>query len=133
MTSTVHEKTTTPRSYLRWKPTGRIFKTVGLRWVPTRKIFTSSTTNVDSEPPNGLNEDITNPYECEQTLDVSIGVINLSADKTDSSQQELDFLFSHLFEEYFTTRNRSVSKSSALSDNSQQQNIQPTTNVQPTT
>ncbi|GJY56721.1 retrovirus-related pol polyprotein from transposon TNT 1-94 [Tanacetum coccineum] len=71
-TTNVHEKTTTPRSYLRWKPTGRIFKIVGLRWVPTRKIFTSSTTKVDSEPPNGSNEDITNPYECEQTLDVSI-------------------------------------------------------------
>ncbi|GKA39013.1 hypothetical protein Tco_0731564 [Tanacetum coccineum] len=29
--STVHEKPYTPRSCLRWKPTGRIFKTVGLR------------------------------------------------------------------------------------------------------
>nr|GEU36681.1 hypothetical protein [Tanacetum cinerariifolium] len=43
----------TPRSCLRWKPTGRIFKTVGLRWVLTGKIFISSTTKVDSEPPNG--------------------------------------------------------------------------------
>ncbi|GJW34863.1 hypothetical protein Tco_0057783 [Tanacetum coccineum] len=58
----------TPRSCLRWKPTGKIFKTVGLRWIPTGKIFDSSTTKVDSEPPNGSNEDITNPYECEQTL-----------------------------------------------------------------
>ncbi|GJR44785.1 integrase, catalytic region, zinc finger, CCHC-type containing protein [Tanacetum coccineum] len=55
----------------RWKLTGKIFKTVGLRWVTTRKIFNSSTTKVDSEPPNGSNENITNPYECEQTLDVS--------------------------------------------------------------
>ncbi|GJZ26510.1 hypothetical protein Tco_0570763 [Tanacetum coccineum] len=47
---------------------GRIFKTVGLRWIPTGKIFTSSTTTVDSEPQNGSIEDITNPYECEQTL-----------------------------------------------------------------
>ncbi|GJZ33735.1 copia protein [Tanacetum coccineum] len=67
----VHEKPNTPRSYLRWKPTGRIFKTAGLRWIPTGKIFTSSTTKVDSEPLNGSNEDITNPYECEQTLNVS--------------------------------------------------------------
>ncbi|GJR09042.1 hypothetical protein Tco_0791694 [Tanacetum coccineum] len=37
--------------------------------VPTGKIFKSSTTKVDSEPLNGLNEDITNPYECEQTID----------------------------------------------------------------
>ncbi|GJZ43543.1 hypothetical protein Tco_0590798 [Tanacetum coccineum] len=56
-TSVVHEKTMTPRSCLRWKPTGKIFKTVGLRWVPTGKIFTSSTTTVDSEPTNGSNED----------------------------------------------------------------------------
>ncbi|GJR13454.1 hypothetical protein Tco_0796106 [Tanacetum coccineum] len=40
----MNEKTMAPRSYLRWKPTGKIFNTVGLRWVPTRKIFTSSTT-----------------------------------------------------------------------------------------
>ncbi|GJY90627.1 hypothetical protein Tco_0505823 [Tanacetum coccineum] len=70
-TSVVHEKTMTPRSCLRWKPTGKIFKTVGLRWVPTGKIFTYSTTNVDSEPQNGSNDDITNQYECNQTLDVS--------------------------------------------------------------
>ncbi|GJR40529.1 hypothetical protein Tco_1216213 [Tanacetum coccineum] len=59
--------------------TGRIFKTVGRRWVPTGKIFTSSTTKVDNEPTNGSNKDITNQYECEQTLDVSAGTLNLSA------------------------------------------------------
>nr|GEU56381.1 hypothetical protein [Tanacetum cinerariifolium] len=69
----------TPRSCLRWKPTGRIFKTVGIRWVPTGKIFNSSTIKVNSEPPNGLNADITNQYECEQTLDVSAGTLYLSA------------------------------------------------------
>ncbi|GJT16965.1 integrase, catalytic region, zinc finger, CCHC-type containing protein [Tanacetum coccineum] len=73
-TSVVHEKTMTPRSCLRWKPTGKIFKTVGLRWVPTGKIFTSSTTKVDSEPQNGSNADITNQYESAQTLDVSAGL-----------------------------------------------------------
>nr|GEV70673.1 hypothetical protein [Tanacetum cinerariifolium] len=34
-------------------------------------MFTDSTTKVDSEPPSGSNEDITNPYECKQSLDVS--------------------------------------------------------------
>nr|GEY46838.1 hypothetical protein [Tanacetum cinerariifolium] len=72
-TFVVQKKTMTPRSCLRWKLTGRIFKTVGLRWVPTEKIFVSSTTKVDSEPPNGLNEIITNHNECEQTLDVIAG------------------------------------------------------------
>ncbi|GJX60971.1 hypothetical protein Tco_0292361 [Tanacetum coccineum] len=78
-TSTVHEKTMTPRSCLRWKPTGNFFKVVGLRWVPTGKIFTSSTTKVDSELTNGSNDDITNQYECEQTLNVSAATLNLSA------------------------------------------------------
>ncbi|GJU39223.1 hypothetical protein Tco_1192180 [Tanacetum coccineum] len=55
----------------RWKPTGRVFKNVVLRWVPTGKTFASSTTNVDSEPPNGSNADITNQCESEQALDVS--------------------------------------------------------------
>ncbi|GJR75118.1 hypothetical protein Tco_0087483 [Tanacetum coccineum] len=61
------------------KPTGRIFKTVSLRWIPTGKVFIDSTTKVDSEPPNGSNDDITNPYECNQTLYVSAGTSNSSA------------------------------------------------------
>ncbi|GJU32972.1 hypothetical protein Tco_1176561 [Tanacetum coccineum] len=74
-TTPVHEKTMTPRSCLRWKPTGRVFKNVVLRWVPTGKIFTSSITKVDSEPPNGSKEDITNQCESEQALDVSAGTL----------------------------------------------------------
>ncbi|GJT82485.1 hypothetical protein Tco_1056827 [Tanacetum coccineum] len=57
---------------------GRIFKTVGLRWIPIGKMFTDSTTKVDNEPLNGSNEDITNPYKCEQTLNVSAGTLILS-------------------------------------------------------
>ncbi|GJX58222.1 hypothetical protein Tco_0289612 [Tanacetum coccineum] len=87
-TSVVHEKTITPRSCLRWKPTGKIFKTVGLKWIPTGKIFTSSTTKVDSEPTNGSNDDITNQYECEQTLDVSAGTLNLSAGTSFNPKKE---------------------------------------------
>nr|GEU93929.1 putative reverse transcriptase domain-containing protein [Tanacetum cinerariifolium] len=68
-TSVVQKKTMTPRSCLRWKPTGRIFKIVSLRWVPTGKILTTSTTKVDSESPNGSNKDITNHNVYEQTLD----------------------------------------------------------------
>ncbi|GJR00707.1 hypothetical protein Tco_0523691 [Tanacetum coccineum] len=85
----MHEKTMTPRSCLWWKLTSKIFKTIGLRWVPTRKIFTSSTTKVDSKPINGSNEDITNQYECEQTLDVSAGTLNLSAVTFDHNSSEL--------------------------------------------
>nr|GFB40033.1 hypothetical protein [Tanacetum cinerariifolium] len=75
----MHEKPNTPRSCLRWKPTGRIFKTTGLRWIPTGKMFIDCTTKVDSEPLNGSNGDITNLYECDQTLNVSAGTLNLSA------------------------------------------------------
>ncbi|GJX82816.1 hypothetical protein Tco_0332297 [Tanacetum coccineum] len=135
------------------------------RWVPTGKIFTSSTTKVDSEPTNGSNEDITNQYECEQTLDVSADTLNLSAvktlahnsselgihdhnnepsssklvpkvvppaEKTATSQQELELLFSPMYEEYFNAGNPSVSKSSALFDNSTQHDTQPTLNAPPT-
>ncbi|GKA56557.1 hypothetical protein Tco_0755629 [Tanacetum coccineum] len=160
-TTTVPEKTMNPRSCLRWKPTGRIFKTIGLRWVPTGKILAFSTNKVDSEPPNGSKEDITNQCESEQALDVSAGTLLSTADqasvfmammsdhnssdlapqrqemsvenvssglvpqgqkasdydnsdpvpprqnvvptaeKTDSSQQGLEFLFSPLLEEYY--------------------------------
>ncbi|GJT99748.1 hypothetical protein Tco_1110087 [Tanacetum coccineum] len=79
VSSAVHEKTNSPRSCLRWIPTGRIFNIIGLKWVPTGKTFTSSTTKVDCEPPNGSNECITNSYECDQTLNVSAGTLNLSA------------------------------------------------------
>nr|GEU84595.1 hypothetical protein [Tanacetum cinerariifolium] len=65
-----------------------IFKTVGLRWVPTGNIFTSSTTKVDSEPPNGSNENITNQNKCEQTLDVSAGTLDLSACTSLNSKEE---------------------------------------------
>ncbi|GJX92488.1 hypothetical protein Tco_0345814 [Tanacetum coccineum] len=74
-TTTVHVKTTTPRSCLRWQPTGRILKNVCLRWVPTGKTFASSTTKVKSEPPNGSNADITNQCESKQAFNVSAGTL----------------------------------------------------------
>nr|GEU50859.1 integrase, catalytic region, zinc finger, CCHC-type, peptidase aspartic, catalytic [Tanacetum cinerariifolium] len=86
-TFVVQKKTMTPRSCLRCKQTGKIFKTVGLRWVPTRKIFSSSTTNVDSEPLNG-SADITNQYEYEQILDVSAGTLDLSAGTSFNPKEE---------------------------------------------
>nr|GEV03472.1 putative RNA-directed DNA polymerase [Tanacetum cinerariifolium] len=55
------------------------------------------------------------------------------ADTIDTSLQELESLFSPMYEEYFTAGNQSVSKSSALYDNSQQQNTKPTLNFQLTT
>ncbi|GJR62431.1 hypothetical protein Tco_1504593 [Tanacetum coccineum] len=101
---------------LRWITKGRIFKLVGLRWIPTGKMFIDSTTKVDSEPPNGSNEDITNPYECDQTLNVSAGTLNLSADNSvqglrpqspsptpnvPPTKNDWDSLFCPMFDEYF--------------------------------
>ncbi|GJV20585.1 hypothetical protein Tco_1369605 [Tanacetum coccineum] len=70
-TTTVPEKTMTPRSCLSWKPTGRIFKTIGLRWVPTGKIFAFSTNKVNSEPAHGSIVDIPHIHACKQTLGLS--------------------------------------------------------------
>ncbi|GKD22824.1 integrase, catalytic region, zinc finger, CCHC-type containing protein [Tanacetum coccineum] len=55
-----------------------------------------------------------------------------TADETYTSLQELELLLSPMYEEYFNEGNKSVSKSSALSDNLQQQDTQPTLNLQPT-
>ncbi|GJU11842.1 hypothetical protein Tco_1134238 [Tanacetum coccineum] len=44
-------------------------------WVPTGKTFASSTTKVESEPPNGSNADIPNQCESEQALNVSAGTL----------------------------------------------------------
>nr|GEV17125.1 hypothetical protein [Tanacetum cinerariifolium] len=43
--------------------------------IPTGKLFDSCTSKVNSEPPNGSNEDITNPYERYQTLKVSANTL----------------------------------------------------------
>ncbi|GJT92101.1 hypothetical protein Tco_1080946 [Tanacetum coccineum] len=52
-TTTVPTKTRSPKSCLRWQPTGRILKTVCLRWVPTGRLFNSCTSKVESTSFNG--------------------------------------------------------------------------------
>nr|GFC11098.1 hypothetical protein [Tanacetum cinerariifolium] len=54
-TSAVYEKIS-PRSDIRWKPTGRIFKSVGFRWLPTGKLFDSCTSKVEREPTHGKSQ-----------------------------------------------------------------------------
>nr|GEX51936.1 retrovirus-related Pol polyprotein from transposon TNT 1-94 [Tanacetum cinerariifolium] len=48
------------------------------------------------------------------------------------SQQELDLLFGPLYDEFFTIGTSSVNKSYSPTNNSNQQDTQPTTNIQPT-
>ncbi|GKC21385.1 hypothetical protein Tco_1023535 [Tanacetum coccineum] len=111
-TSAVYEKTSS-RSDLRWKPTGRIFKTVGLRWIPTGKLFDSCTSKDDSEPTHGSNVDIPNIYESKQTLDLSAEVPTSNMIVM-TSMPELESLFGPLFDEYFNGENQVISKSSAV-------------------
>ncbi|GJV36474.1 hypothetical protein Tco_1408951 [Tanacetum coccineum] len=73
--SAMHEKTS-PRSCLRWQPTSRIFKIVGLRWVPTRKLFASRTTKFDSEPLNGSNDAVDNHMNAIKLLILVHGTFN---------------------------------------------------------
>ncbi|GJX41296.1 hypothetical protein Tco_0256286 [Tanacetum coccineum] len=139
-TSAVYEKTS-PKSDLRWKPTGRTFKSGSLRWIPTGKLFDSCTSKVGSKPPHGSNVDIPNIHECKQILDVSAGTsanvqkeqsLDLSASTlfqasllnvkevptadmiSMTSMIELESLFGPLFDEYFNGENLVVSKSSAI-------------------
>ncbi|GKA56837.1 hypothetical protein Tco_0755909 [Tanacetum coccineum] len=49
------------------------------------------------------------------------------------SQQELDHLFGPLYDEFFTTGTSSVNKSSSPTENSTQQDTQPTENIYHTT
>ncbi|GJS70350.1 hypothetical protein Tco_0703191 [Tanacetum coccineum] len=139
-TSYVYEKTS-PRFDLRWKPTGRIFKTIGLRWIPTGKILASCTSKDESEPTHGSNVDIPNIHECKQTMDLSAGTsltgqqkqrIDFSAEVLTAdmismtSMIELKGLFGPSFAKYFNGENQVVSKSSAVttadaSDKRQQQ------------
>ncbi|GJV55901.1 hypothetical protein Tco_1456906 [Tanacetum coccineum] len=142
-TSTVYEKTS-PRSDLRWKPTGRIFKTVGLRWVPTGKILASCTSKNDSEPTHGSNIDISKIQECKQTLDLSADQASnlnvkrhlyktVQAAETVTTSNELDLLFGPLFNEYFNVENQVVSKSSAVTttdaSNKRQQQLDSTSST----
>nr|GEY36505.1 hypothetical protein [Tanacetum cinerariifolium] len=149
ITKLLKEKTS-PRSDLRWKPTGRIFKTIRLRWIPTGKIFNSCMEKVNSELINGSNADIPNIHVCKQTLDLSaVQASNLNvkdhdvctkwfkprttmstefhqAAETVTTSNELDLLFDPLSDEYFNGENQVVSKSFAVtttdaSDKRQQQ------------
>nr|GEU82380.1 hypothetical protein [Tanacetum cinerariifolium] len=58
--------------------------------------------------------------------------VSSSADAHVPSQQELDLIFGPLYDEFFTAGTSSVNKSSSPTNNSNQQDTQPTTNSQPT-
>ncbi|GJX26260.1 hypothetical protein Tco_0232556 [Tanacetum coccineum] len=122
--SDMYEKTS-PRSCLRWKSTGKIFKTVGLRLIPTGKLLDSCTIKVDSKPSHGSNVDISKIHECKQTQILSTDV-PIADMIVMTSMIELESIFDPLFDEYINEENKVVSKSSAVttadaSDKRQQQ------------
>ncbi|GJT19707.1 hypothetical protein Tco_0878413 [Tanacetum coccineum] len=92
--SSVGYEKTSPRSCLRWKPTGRIFNNVGLRWIPTGKLLDSCTGKVDSELPHGSSVDVSKIHEYKQTLDLRVVVSKSTAvtttDASDKRQQQPD-------------------------------------------
>ncbi|GJR87027.1 hypothetical protein Tco_0211038 [Tanacetum coccineum] len=87
-TSAVYEKTSS-RSDLRWKPMGRIFKSVGLGWIPTGNLFDSCTSKADSEPIHGSNVDISKIHEYKQTLDLSAST-SINVQKEQKTSVEVD-------------------------------------------
>ncbi|GKC79817.1 retrovirus-related pol polyprotein from transposon TNT 1-94 [Tanacetum coccineum] len=58
--------------------------------------------------------------------------VSPSADTTIPSQQELDLLFGPLYDEFFNTGTSRVNKSSSPTDNSSQQDTEPSMNIHPT-
>nr|GEV85136.1 hypothetical protein [Tanacetum cinerariifolium] len=88
----VHEKTMTPRSCLRWKPMGKIFKFVGLRNLGFKECcsneqeMTSDHNSSELEIHDHSNE----PYSSKLVPKVFPPV-----DKTATSRQELELLFHH--------------------------------------
>ncbi|GKF27296.1 hypothetical protein Tco_0083190 [Tanacetum coccineum] len=59
--------------------------------------------------------------------------VSPSTDTIIPSQQELDLLFGHLYDEFFNAGTLRVNKSSSPTDNSAQQDTLPSTNIHPTT
>ncbi|GKD25793.1 hypothetical protein Tco_1232007, partial [Tanacetum coccineum] len=74
----------------------------------------------------------THDHNNEPSSSTLVPNVSPPTDTNSPSLQKLEFLYSPLFKEYFTASNQSVSKSFALSDNSKQQDTQPTENIQPT-
>ncbi|GJT49100.1 retrovirus-related pol polyprotein from transposon TNT 1-94 [Tanacetum coccineum] len=87
-----------------------------------RKILNSSTTKVDSDPTNGSDADITNLYECKQTLDVSAEPTtstNVNAEENNDNQAEDTQFQQDEFINPFCTPVREVVESSSRNiDNS---------------
>nr|GEX15622.1 putative LRR receptor-like protein kinase [Tanacetum cinerariifolium] len=75
----------------------------------------------------------THDHNIEPSISKLVSNVSPQAYTNAPSLQDLDLLFSPLFDEFFTTGNATVSKSFTLFDNSQEQDTQSTGNIQSTT
>ncbi|GJV03018.1 hypothetical protein Tco_1336587 [Tanacetum coccineum] len=71
--SNVYLKTTTSRSGLTWKPTGRIFTHVGLKWIPIRKSVETRYNTNDSASPLGKETHNPKTVICANSSSLSAG------------------------------------------------------------
>nr|GEV68819.1 uncharacterized mitochondrial protein AtMg00810-like [Tanacetum cinerariifolium] len=111
------------------KRTRLIFESIHICFDEIKEMSKTSVTNDTSGlvPQRKKVSDYDNSEPVPQLQNVSS-----SADAHVSSQQELDLLFDPLYDEFFTIGTSSNNKSSSPTNNSNQQDTQPTTNIQPT-
>ncbi|GJY92393.1 hypothetical protein Tco_0508175 [Tanacetum coccineum] len=75
------EKTTSPRSCLRWQPTVEFSRLFVLDGFQQERHSPLAQLRLKGEPPNGSNADIPNQCESEQALNVSAGTLLSTADQ----------------------------------------------------
>nr|GEZ85158.1 hypothetical protein [Tanacetum cinerariifolium] len=106
-----------------------IVESIQIRFDEIKEMFETSVANDIS----GLvpQRQKTSDYD---TFDLVLQLHNVSssANAHVPSQQELDLLFGPLYDEFFAAGTSSVNKSSSPINNSNQQDTQPSTNIQPT-
>nr|GEX73412.1 retrovirus-related Pol polyprotein from transposon TNT 1-94 [Tanacetum cinerariifolium] len=108
------------------KRTRLVVKSIHIRFDEIKEMLETSVANDTSclVSQRQKASDYDNPDPVPQLQNVSS-----SADAHVLSQQELDLLFSPLYDEIFTAGTSSVNKSSSPTNNSNQQDTQPTTNI----
>ncbi|GJS43296.1 retrovirus-related pol polyprotein from transposon TNT 1-94 [Tanacetum coccineum] len=138
-TSIVHEKTMTSRSYLRWQPTGKIFKTIGLRdgenldkMKEKGDLFILVGYSTQSKGYRVYNKRTKLIVESIHLRFDEIKEMSETFVANDTSGLELDLLFGPLYDEFFNDGTSPVNKSSSPIDNSAPQDTHPSTIIYPT-
>ncbi|GJU04356.1 retrovirus-related pol polyprotein from transposon TNT 1-94 [Tanacetum coccineum] len=135
-TFVVHEKTTTLRSCLRWKPMGRISRLLLLgrflleRYSPLSQASSNLAPQQHQASVHNRSEPETQDYNNEPSSLMLVPLVFLTSDTTTrSSLQDLELLFSPMFDEYFNKDNQPVPRSFTITDKRQQNDITPSTST----